>query len=52
MKIDKTIANRLKFFLNYPFVISHFENPEKVGTPQVTVNPDGSDLIIDKLLRS
>ena len=44
--------NRLKdSFLNYPFVLSHFENPEKVGTP-LTVNSDGSDLIIDKLLPS
>ena len=33
--------NRLKdSFLNYPFVLSHFENPEKVNA-SYTVNSDG-----------
>ena len=45
--------NRLKdSFLNYPFVLSHFENPEKSWNASATVNSDGSDLIIDKLLPS
>ena len=39
-------------FLNYPFVLSHFENPEKSWNASATVNCDGSNLIIDKLLPS
>ena len=45
--------NRLKdSFLNYPFVLSHFENPEKSWNASASINSDGSDLIIDKLLPS